>query len=107
MGNFREQLNLLESAVAIKFSELLNANPKTKFLTLKEVMDNDYDDYFDVRSDITGETFEVIIMGVYEKGIKIYNTGSGEMYHIGLHDLASLEDKISLVELMEIKMKEL
>jgi hypothetical protein len=107
MGNFRHDLDLLESAVASRFSELRNANPVIEFLTQEDVENGEWDDYFDVRNDTTGETYEVTVIKVDEYGIEIYKIEDGKTSRIGLHDLASLEDKISLVELMEIKVKEL
>ena len=106
MGNFRHDLDLLESAVASRFSELRNANPVIEFLTKEDVENNDYEDYLDARNDTTGETFEVVVVAVDENGIFIHQPIGGEQFYIRFHDLASLEDKISLVELMEIKVKE-
>jgi len=109
MGNFREQLNLLESAVASRFSELRNAKPNIEFLTEEDVENGDFVDYFDARNDITGETYEVSIISVTTPGgiLVVEVADLSKRKHIGLHDLASLEDKISLVELMEFKTNEL
>ena len=107
MGNFREQLDLLESAVAIRFSELCNANPNIEFLTQEDVDNCDFTDYFDVRNSTTGETYEVSIVSVTTPGgiLVIDPKDFSKTKLIGLSDLASTYDRISLVESMEAKLK--
>jgi hypothetical protein len=105
MGNFREEFSLLKAKVVNRFSELRNANPVIEFLTEKDIENGEWDDYFDVRNDTTGEVYEVTIVKVDEYGIETCKIEDRKISRIGLLDLASLEDQISLVELMEFKVK--
>jgi len=107
MGNFRHDLDLLQKRVVNKFTELRDANPRIEFLTQEDVVNGDYEEYLDARNSINGETYEICVIGIDEQGIEVYKVDSGSIRHISFNDLASLEDKISLVELMEVKIKEL
>jgi hypothetical protein len=100
--NLNKNLDQLEAEVAIYFNELLQ---EKKEIVIFEESDLEYDnpdDYLEVRNDITGNVFDVHPLKVTKDGILVIEAdGSFTRHLIKLHDLASTQDKITLVGLME------
>lgn len=103
----REKYNALYRDVCQKYSELRSLKKEFVFISDEDIMSEEFnDEYFDVRNDQTGGTFEVFISKVDEEGIHIIGTDDPRQRQtIGLNDLSSLLDMLSLIELMEIWLK--
>ena len=106
MENLRQKYNDLNSETAQLFSELLKeGNGK---INLYE-NDTDIEEYFNVAKyyqfydDFACQTFDAFILSVSNEGILIAESNDTEdQYTLKLSDLANLQDKISLVEEMQI-----
>ena len=102
---FRNDLIILESQVANHFSELLNK--QKEFIIFNEVdLEHDLpDDYLECRNDITGNVFDVHPLNVTENGILVVEADGSFVRHLlKLSDLTSVNDRINLIELMEINL---
>ena len=99
--NFRKQLNDLETQVSQAINDIRKNNKHITLLTKEEVENLECDDYFEVRNDITGSTFEVFVVSVSDEGIKVVEVEDNNRFHtIGLNDFAEIRDRISLYELI-------
>ena len=99
---FNKDLDFLEAQVANYFSELLKE--KEEFTIFEEVdLEHETpDDYLEVRSDITGNVFDVHPLKVTKEGILVVEADGSFVRHLlRLQDLSSIQDRINLVELME------
>jgi hypothetical protein len=106
MKTFRESLDELKAELDARFWQLRIQNPEIIFMDEEAVKNWEIDDYFDRRSDINGTVHEICITKIDKDGIHTIDTDDERKKKvIGLRDLASTEDVISLVELMEIKCK--
>ena len=100
--NFNNDLDLLETQVAIYFSELLKTNDEIIIFDEVDLEHDTPDDYLEMRNDITGNVFDVHPLKVSKKGILVIEAdGSYTRHLINLQDLSSIQDKINLIELME------
>ena len=97
-----QDLHNLEFEVLKYFSQLL-AKQDTFVIFAEEDLENDSpDDYLEVRSDITGNVFDVHPLKVTKEGILVVESDGSFVRHlIRIHDLSSVQDKINLCELME------
>src|SRR5690606_7907997 len=99
--NFRRQLANLESEVLNAISDIRNNFGTFIFLSAEDIENGECDEYFEMRNDITGNVFDVHIVSVSDKGIKVVDANdSTQFYTIGVNDLASIEDKINLYEML-------
>jgi hypothetical protein len=100
--NFNNDLDLLETQVAIYFSELLKTNDEIIIFDEVDLEHDTPDDYLEMRNDITGNVFDVHPLKVSKEGILVIEAdGSYTRHLINLQDLSSIQDKINLIELME------
>ena len=100
--NFNNDLDLLETQVAIYFSELLKTNDEIIIFDECDLEHDTPDDYLEMRNDITGNVFDVHPLKVSKEGILVIEAdGSYTRHLINLQDLSSIQDKITLIELME------
>lgn len=58
------------------------------------------DNYFDIRNEHTGGTFEVTIEHINSNGIFVHYVDDDKSKYVGFNDLSSSNDKASLVDLM-------
>ena len=99
---FNKDLDLLETKVAIYFSELLEKQEEIVIFDEVDLEHDTPDDYLEVRNDITGNVFDVHPLKVTKDGILVVEAdGSFTRHLIKLSDLVSIQDKINLLELME------
>lgn len=88
-----------------EFNSLLKLQPIFEIYTPEEIENGDMDDYFDRRNEISGNVFECRIYKVDAEGIYCIDTNDNERQTIKFSDLSSLDDQISLLELMLTKLK--
>jgi hypothetical protein len=101
MKPIRQRYNELDVELNSTYSELKKDKKEFIFLTEEDIENGDFDDYFEVRNDITGNVFDVHIIKVDENGIEIVESDdSDKRYYIGFYDLSSIEYRINLIELM-------
>lgn len=99
--NFRQQLAELESEVLNAISVIRNNFGTFVFLSAEDIENEECDEYFEMRNDITGNVFDVHIVSVSDKGIKVVEANDSTQFHtIGVNDLASIQDKINLYEML-------
>ena len=99
MNKNRTLLNELKSKIAEDYSRLRNENP---VIIIED--EEDYESYFEVRNDISGETYDVHVQKVDSTGIHCVKANdTSSQIVIGLNDLASIEDRMILVEIMTLK----
>ena len=100
--NFNNDLDLLETQVSNYFSELLQKQEEIVIFDECDLEHDTPDDYLEMRNDITGDVFDVHPLKVTKNNILVVEAdGSFTRYLIGLQDLANIQDKINLLELME------
>ena len=100
--NFNNDLDLLETQVAIYFSELLQNIDEVVIFDESDLEHDTPDDYLEMRNDITGNVFDVHPLKVSKNGILVIEADGSFVRHlITLQDLSSIQDKINLIELME------
>ncbi len=100
--NFNNDLDLLETQVAIYFSELLQNIDEVVIFDESDLEHDTPDDYLEMRNDITGNVFDVHPLKVSNNGILVVEAdGSFRRHLIRLSDLPSTQDKIALLQLME------
>ena len=101
MNTLRQQYDNLESTTAQKFSELLKNREQSLILAT----DNEnYDDceLVDVYDEVNGGTYSVYVVGITSGGmIEGRDLEDGARSDYRLSDLASLLDKINIVEILE------
>lgn len=102
MKTNRELLEHLKSKVSLEFTELRLLNPTIVI----EGEQEDYDNYFEARFDYTGETYDVHVQKVDSEGIHcVQANDTNSKIILGLNDLSNIEERLFLVELMQIKIK--
>jgi hypothetical protein len=100
--NLNNDLDQLETQVAIYFSELLKTNDEIVIFDECDLEHDTPDDYLEMRNDITGNVFDVHPLKVSKNGILVVEADGSFVRHlIKLHDLSSTQDKITLLGLME------
>ena len=100
--NFNNDLDNLESEVANYFSELLNQQKEFIIFSEEDLEHDTPDDYLECRNDITGDVFDVQPLKVNPEGIHTIDAGDSSKRHlIRLSDLGSVQDRITICELME------
>ena len=100
--HFNNDLDLLETQVAIYFSELLQNIDEVIIFDETDLENDTPDDYLEMRNDITGNVFDVHPLKVTKNGILVIETDGGDTKHlIRLADLSSIQDRINLIELIE------
>ena len=100
--NLNNDLDQLETQVAIYFSELLKTNDEIVIFDECDLEHDTPDDYLEMRNDITGNVFDVHPLKVSKNGILVVEADGSFVRHlIRLSDLSSTQDKITLIELME------
>ena len=99
--NFRQQLANLESEVLNAISDIRNNFGTFIFLSTEDIESGECDEYFEIRNDITGNVFDVHIVSVSDKGIKVVEANDSTQFHtIRVSDLASIQDKINLYKML-------
>ena len=100
--NFNNDLDLLETQVAIYFSELLTQQDEIVIFDEVDLEHDTPDDYLEMRNDLSGSVFDVHPLKVTKEGILVIEADGSFVRHlISLQDLSSIQDRINLVELME------
>ena len=100
--NFNNDLDLLETQVAIYFSELLKQQDEIVIFDEVDLEHDTPDDYLEMRNDLSGSVFDVHPLKVTKEGILVIEADGSFVRHlINLQDLSSIQDKINLIELME------
>lgn len=108
MKNLRQQYNDLNNETAQLFSELLKqANGKINFFEGEEISEEiEYFNnatFYECRNDIAGNCYDAYVFSVSNEGILIAESeDTDHQYTIKFSDFANLQDKISLVEEMQI-----
>lgn len=99
---FNNDLDFLETQVSNFYSELLKNNDEIVIFNETDLEHDVPYDYLEVRNDITGNVFDVHPLKVTQNGILVVNADGSFVRHlIKLSDLSSIQDRISLCELME------
>jgi hypothetical protein len=102
INNFNNDLDALETQVAIYFSELLNQHKEITIFSEEDLEHDTPDDYLECRNDITGNVFDVHPLKVSKDGILVVESdGSFTRHLMNFSDLSSVQDRINLCELME------
>ena len=100
--NFNNDLDLLETQVAIYFSELLKQQDEIVIFDEVDLEHDTPDDYLEMRNDLSGSVFDVHPLKVTKNGILVVEAdGSFKRHLIKLKDLGGIQDRISICELME------
>lgn len=101
--SFREKLGLIEEGLLLAFKELREQNELIVITSEEDLEEGCGGEFFEVRDDITGETYDVLIASVSrEEGILVQKAeDSTKRFTIGFLDLTSTLDRINLVELMQ------
>ncbi len=100
--NFNNDLDQLETQVAIYFSELLKQQDEIVIFDEVDLEHDTPDDYLEMRNDLSGSVFDVHPLKVTKEGILVIEADGSFVRHlINLQDLSSIQDRINLVELME------
>jgi hypothetical protein len=100
--HFNNSLDHLESEVANYFSELLATQNEIIIFDETDLEQDLPDDYLECRNDITGDVFDVQPLKVNLEGIHTIDAGDSSKRHlIRLSDLGSVQDRITICELME------
>jgi hypothetical protein len=100
--NFNNDLDLLETQVNQYFNELLEKQGEIVIFDESDLEHDTPDDYLEMRNDITGNVFDVHPLKVSKDGILVVEADGSFVRHlIKLHDLGSIQDKITIIELME------
>lgn len=100
--HFNNDLDLLETQVAIYFSELLQNIDEIVIFDEVDLEHDTPDDYLEMRNDLSGSVFDVHPLKVTKEGILVIEADGSFVRHlINLQDLSSIQDRINLVELME------
>lgn len=104
VAKFRLEKDNLETKVINEINKLRSLYPKVPFLSKDD--EDGGDDYFEVRNDLSGNVFDVFILNISERGIKVIEVEDlSTTKLIGLHDFTSLSDRISLYELLLIQIE--
>lgn len=105
--NFRQQLLNLESEVLNAISDIRNNFGTFIFLSAEDIENGECGEYFEVRNDTYFNVFDVHIVSVSDKGIEVVEANNSTQFHtIGVNDLASIQDKINLYEMLLQKASE-
>ena len=100
--NFNKDLDQLETEVYHYFTELLEKQEEIVIFNESDLEHDTPDDYLEIRNDITGNVFDVHPLKVSKNGILVVEADGSFVRHlIKLQDLGSIQDKITLLELME------
>lgn len=100
--HFNHDLDLLESEIAIYFNILLEKQEEYVIFDEKLLEDNIPEHYLEMRDTFTGNIFDVHPLKVTKQGIFVLEANSNDRTHIvNLHDLANVQDRINLLQLME------
>jgi hypothetical protein len=103
MKTIRERYEELETELSKTYLALKKDKKEFIFLSDEDIENGDFDDYFEVRNDITGNTYDVHIIKVDENGIEIVESDDNDKrYYIGFKDLSSIEDRINLIVNMQL-----
>ena len=98
---YRQQLELLKKEVLNSILDIRKNFSTITFLTDEEIENGECDDYLEVRNDITGNVFDVHLVSISPEGIKVVEADDTTRFHtIGVHDFATIEDKINLYEML-------
>lgn len=100
MKNFTKKLDKLNSEIKGRFNELVNQQT-FQLYTDEDLENGDIDDYFDRRNQVSGDVCECFVLKVDSEGLHCVDVEDIERKVIGFTDLASVEDLIHLVDLME------
>jgi hypothetical protein len=102
---FRKDLEVLEMNVAKHYYELLESQNEFIIFDESDLEHDTPDDYLECRNDITGNVYDVHPLKVTEAGIFVVESDGNRIFLIRLSDLSTVVDRISICELMEIKLK--
>ena len=98
----RQRYEDLELDLRKAYSRLLNDKKEFIFLTEEDILNGDYDEYFEVRNDYTGNIYDVHIVRIDEEGIEVVEAeDDSKRYYIGFDDLSEIQDRINLIENMQ------
>jgi hypothetical protein len=101
MQTFRKKLDQLERMLSARFSELLSERKSVMFNT-KEDLEQEIDEYFHCRNDITGDIFDVAVLFVSGEGIKVIEVNDMDQeYFVRFQDLAFTIDRVNIIEKIE------
>jgi hypothetical protein len=106
MQTLRQQHESLESQTAQRFSELLKEREQGLVIVSE---DENYDDceMVDVYDEVNGSTYSIYVVGITKggmiEGIDVNDEVRRDEYR--LSDLASLLDRINIVEILEYQDK--
>lgn len=107
MTNYRQQLNTLRDNLMTELEGVINGlKEPIVFLTSEQIEDCEYEECLDARDDNSGGTYEIVLVAISKDSIEVLKTEDGTCKEIGLGDLASIEDMISLYEMLKIKLEE-
>jgi hypothetical protein len=101
MQTLRQQHENLENQTAQRFSELLKNREQSLILATD---DENYDDceVVDIYDEVNGGTYTVYVVGITKGGmIEGKDLEDGRRGEYRLSDLASLLDRINIVEILE------
>lgn len=101
MTNYRQQLNTLRDDLMIEIRTIRGGlKEPIVFLTTEQIEYCEYEECLDARNDITGGTYEIVLVSISKDSIEVLKTEDGTRKEIGLWDLASIQDMVSLYEML-------
>lgn len=101
MNTIRQKYQALEDELNSTYSALKEDKKEFIFLMEEDIENKDFHEYFEVRG--RHGIFDVHIIKVDENGIKIVESDDdNQRYYIGFRDLSDIQDRINLIELMQL-----
>ena len=100
MENYRQQLNDLQTKVSLAVGELRAKHPNIVLNTYNDYQNSEIDEYLEVRNDLSGDTYDVHLLRVDDRGYHVVSVNDGNEHTIGLFDFASTIDVINVYEML-------
>ena len=107
MEELRIRYNELESELAQRFSSLLHSNEEIILFENSDLENGESpEDYFERRTQLCGKVVEIFILKVSYYGISTIDAQNNNNKNIiRFSELATIEDRLNLLGLMEKKVK--
>jgi len=103
--DFRKELNKIELEVNKTLSKLLEENVGLRFLSKKDIQEQNFGDIFEFRNEFTGNVHNFLPVSIVKGGELEAVDENGEKIDgdpVSMNQL-SIEDKISLIDLIKEK----
>lgn len=105
--SLRKKYDELLIEVSSRYHELRSMKQEFIFTSQEDIDNWEFGEYFEVRNDRDGGVFDVFILKIDNEGIHVLESDNPKKKQIiGLLDLSDLVGMISIVELLEIQLKD-